>query len=288
MSNLNSPDDQSGASRTCGENACVLDEAALLRLVDAVAAAHPRQLEVIRAFQPLLLVRNRLLGDCVETGQGESLSPESLPVDPDVAYETLLPVLDAVAEGFPAMWEGAARLRECLSPLLASKLCRGWLSGEMSVVEDLSQKRGLPSELLPFVLGQTCRILMARAAAGLPEAEENVLRQHCPYCGSAPELSVVHGAGGSRSLVCGLCGRYWRFKRTACPACGVDAPGNMQSLYVEEQPHERAVWCEGCGRYVLEVDIRHLELQPGQCQALALGLGHLDALVQEEGKLPLA
>lgn len=275
---------------TCLHHVGVMEEAALIRLVDAVAATHPAQLEVIRAFQPLLLGRNRLLA---EAGDAVSapLNRQSVPVEPDIAHEALLRLLDAVGEGFPGLWEGAARLRERLSPPLSARLCRAWFMGDGGLISELGDKLDVSAELLDFALGQTCRVLMARAAAGLPEAPEDATRQTCPYCGGVPELSVIHGIGekvGVRSLVCGQCGRAWRYRRTACPACEADAAGTLQSLYVDGCPEERGVWCGSCGCYVLELDIRHRELCPEQCQALALGLGHLDILMQQEGKSSLA
>lgn len=273
-----------------------MHETTLIRLVDAVAAAHPQQIEVIRAFQPLLLTRNRLLSEADSTANVaeslEPLAPHTLPVEADAAHEVLLRVLDAVGEGFPALWEGTARLREKLSPQLSARLCRVWLTGEAKVVRDLGDKIEITPELLTFVLGQTCRILKARAVARLPEAAEDITRRLCPYCGAAPELSLIHncteGATGARSLLCGQCGRAWRFKRTACPACGEDATETLQSLYVDGCPEERGVWCTHCNRYLLELDIRHRELTPEQSAVLALGLGHLDYLLQQEKKLPLA
>ena len=165
------------------------------------------------------------------------------------------------------------------------------------MVADLGQQQALAAELLALVGDQTCRLLAASLRAGghaagfhggeaaSPGLEDS---RRCPCCGALPELSVVHGLDGRRALVCGLCGHFWRYRRTACPACGAEGPGVLQAYFVEARPEEQGVACTACGRYVLELDIRHLDLAPDQCQALVLGIGHLDILLQQDGMLPLS
>ena len=112
-------------------------------------------------------------------------------------------------------------------------------------------------------------------------------RKTCPYCGGKPELSVVHEKEGHRSLFCTDCGRHWRFQRTACPSCGCDKPDNLRLHFAESTPDERAVSCKNCGHYILEADIRKRDLALDGAAIVCLGMGYLDALMQEQGLLPL-
>lgn len=266
-----------------------MDETALRRLLGHVAATHPEQTDIIVAFTPLLLTRNRLLCELpsLPAQQNTTFAAQLSKIDAETAYNVALAVLDAMSEGFPGTWQSAVTIREALDPRITGLLCEAWFARDFKAAALWAEQHNAATDVLTFMQGQTCRILAAHVAASMPETKADNADCRCPCCGCAPELSVIHGPDGQRSLVCCQCGRVWRFRRTACPACGREAPENLHSLYVEDHPEERGVWCATCGRYLLEVDIRHLDLAPGQCQALALALGHLDALMQQEGKRPL-
>lgn len=150
-----------------------------------------------------------------------------------------------------------------------------------------AEKNGLSPDVLDMVIAQTVKILMARTANSLPEAPFDPARKTCPYCGGKPELSVVHEKEGHRSLFCTDCGRHWRFQRTACPSCGCDKPDNLRLHFAENTPDERAVSCKNCGHYILEADIRKRDLALDGAAIVCLGMGYLDALMQEQGLLPL-
>ena len=138
-----------------------------------------------------------------------------------------------------------------------------------------------------MVIAQTVKILMARTANSLPEAPFDPARKTCPYCGGKPELSIVHEKEGHRSLFCTDCGRHWRFQRTACPSCGCDKPDNLRLHFAESTPDERAVSCKNCRHYILEADIRKRDLALDGAAIVSLGMGYLDALMQEQGILPI-
>ena len=98
-------------------------------------------------------------------------------------------------------------------------------------------------------------------------------------------LSLIHI--WHRSLFCTDCGRHWRFQRTACPSCGCDKPDNLRLHFAESTPDERAVSCKNCGHYILEADIRKRDLALDGAAIVSLGMGYLDALMQEQGILPI-
>lgn len=268
----------------------VYSEEDLHSLLRAVMAAHPEQVEVIQVFTPLLLTRQRQLAELARREVHLSIAEAGIPADipADVAYELMLAVLDAVGDALPGMWDACANIREQLTQAKARSLCVGWFANETSLAAEWAQRENLSIEALLFVQGQVCRILAAHAVSDMAERQVAGSERLCPYCGSLPELSVVHDTEGVRSLVCGRCSRFWRYRRTACPGCGHEAAGNLEQLYVEGRPEERGVSCVACKHYLLEVDIRHLNMTPGQSHILAIGLGHLDRLMQEEGFLPLS
>ena len=58
-------------------------------------------------------------------------------------------------------------------------------------------------------------------------------------------------------------------------------------IFAESTPDERAVSCKSCGHYILEADIRKRDLALDGAAIVCLGMGYLDALMQEQGILPI-
>ena len=91
---------------------------------------------------------------------------------------------------------------------------------------------------------------------------------------------------GKRLLHCSLCGHVWRYARTACPYCGVDKADNIEMVYAEGRPEERAERCRSCDAYLLAVDTRSRDIPALLAYYVPLGVGHLDVLLQEDGAPP--
>ena len=265
---------------------------ATLRLLAELLASHPEHEAVIKAFTPLTLTRLELLERFALKRRPRAnaafplLNKAELPVCAEKSGLMAREVLKAMQEGFPAVREQLDALT-ALTPSAVRTLCRAVLSGagsDSGAVADWAQKHHVSAELLEMLIAQVCHILVARAALALPEAEgvrSTETERRCPYCGAEPELSVVHTTEGKRELLCSECGRHWRYQRTACAFCGTDEPGNLNLIFAETTPEERAVHCSHCGRYLIEVDIRKRDLSIDECRPLTLGLGYLDILMQE-------
>ena len=84
-------------------------------------------------------------------------------------------------------------------------------------------------------------------------------RGQCPFCSSAPAVSVRRDAGESegarRLLGCPLCGLEWHFQRILCPACFEEDPYRLPSFQNERYPGVRIEACETCRRYVKSIDL---------------------------------
>ena len=77
-------------------------------------------------------------------------------------------------------------------------------------------------------------------------------------------------------------------RRKATGACSVPTVGGTGVSSVRRAPpDERAVSCKNCGHYILEADIRKRDLALDGAAIVCLGMGYLDALMQEQGLLPL-
>ena len=269
------------------------DDTALRRLLIELAASHPEHAAVIRAFTPLALARGKLLDAYALSRKTKPLDGfpmfrfEELPVCSEKSGAIASAVLEAFAEGFPGAREQVEAVRDALKPGSVRRLCKASLAHDPEPLALFAEKNGLSPDVLDMVIAQTVKILMARTANSLPEAPFDPARKTCPYCGGKPELSVVHEKEGHRSLFCTDCGRHWRFQRTACPSCGCDKPDNLRLHFAENTPDERAVSCKNCGPYILEADIRKRDLALDGAAIVCLGMGYLDALMQEQGLLPL-
>ncbi|MEG2005141.1 MAG: formate dehydrogenase accessory protein FdhE, partial [Bilophila sp.] len=219
---------------------------ATLRLLAALRSSHPEHEAVIEAFTPLTLTRLALLERFAlkHKAKGNATFPlltvAELPVCAEKSGIMAQEVLKAMQEGFPAVRTQLDALA-ALTPAAVRTLCKARLSGNSggddaedadsgeATLAAYAAKHALAAELLEMLIAQVCCILVARSAQALPEAASihpTETERQCPYCGSEPELSVVHSTEGKRDLLCATCGRHWRYQRTACAFCGTDEPGN--------------------------------------------------------------
>ena len=153
----------------------------------------------------------------------------------------------------------AAACRDLLN--VAPGLLAGWLAGdELGPVERYLARASLPAPLVARGTGDPS-----------PRGDRN-----CPRCGGPPQLSVRADGGdplvaGRRQLACARCGQHWAYSASACPGCG----GAKLTVYAEERdgpivgrdneadgdgqpatfPHLRIEACDGCRRYLVDVDL---------------------------------
>jgi len=84
----------------------------------------------------------------------------------------------------------------------------------------------------------------------------------CPFCGGAPQLSILHadGAadGGGRSLQCAMCATIWPFRRVLCANCGEENEHRLGYYVADGLEHMRVDSCESCRHYLKAVDLTRL------------------------------
>ena len=85
--------------------------------------------------------------------------------------------------------------------------------------------------------------------------DDRWLRRYCPTCGSLPAMAQLLGSdpGRRRFLSCGCCGTRWRYSRTGCPFCEVEAH-RLASLGVDGEGGLRIDYCESCRAYLKTYD----------------------------------
>jgi FdhE protein len=106
-------------------------------------------------------------------------------------------------------------------------------------------------------------------------------RGYCPVCGSLPSLLLVEGEG-ARKASCSWCASTWPIPRLMCPACDSRDHASLGYLYVEAEPHCHVQYCESCGMYFKQIDVRERLYTPLTALEEMTTL-HLDLLAQRAG-----
>jgi formate dehydrogenase accessory protein FdhE len=124
--------------------------------------------------------------------------------------------------------------------------------------------------------------------AGSRSPDRLALRgERCPFCGGAPQLSILDAAGaesadgGSRTLLCATCLTGWPCRRVRCPACGEEDERKLGYFHSETLDHVRVDACESCRRYLKTIDRGRLGLAVPLVDEVAGAA--LDVWAQEHG-----
>src|SRR5437016_2138014 len=96
---------------------------------------------------------------------------------------------------------------------------------------------------------------LLRAQTDLHDALRSRRDNHCPFCGGAPQLSVLRGGGdpalqgGSRALQCATCLTTWPFRRILCAQCGEEDERKLEYFESPAFDHIRVEACDTCKHY---------------------------------------
>ncbi len=86
----------------------------------------------------------------------------------------------------------------------------------------------------------------------------------CPWCGGAPQLSVLRatagGEGSGRALLCASCLTTWPSRRVWCASCGETDEHRLSYFHAPAFDHLRVDACDTCRRYLKAVDLTRLGL----------------------------
>jgi FdhE protein len=105
----------------------------------------------------------------------------------------------------------------------------------------------------------------ALAVAGIRPTDRSPSKadNRCPFCGGAPQLSILHSSGaslegGGRALQCATCLTVWPFRRVLCAHCGEEDEHKLGYFQSPAFEHLRVDACESCRHYVKSVDLTRL------------------------------
>lgn len=273
----------------------------MARQFENVLERNPQSRNILQAFEPILQETLRLAEeivcreidlsdiDKVRLQGGVSISgqtPLLLPDDPwDQIARTMIP---AIAQGFPALKaealvlqkgidDGTIRLADYYGAKNGREIADGW-----------AQALAVRREVIDFLLRAVAKPALEkrrRAVKSFLEAS-GWDKGYCPFCGAFPSVAVIHEKIPQRWLHCSGCGHDWRFSRVVCPYCSDESQREMPYFFVEGKEQETAFVCESCKRYLITVN--HIsDLETHDPDVLAMGMAHLDLLMQKRGYVPM-
>lgn len=200
---------------------------------------------------PLLLTYAGLLAlqrECYEALQRPSLSG-SLDRDLPLIRASVQTVLRGIASSGPAAVAADAT---------------GVLNGGDAAVDAALVSAWRESSNQPFVARMVLQpYAESLAKRGVPPVERpGSALNHCPFCGGAPQLAILHSRGdddgGGRQLLCATCFTRWPIRRILCAYCGEEDERRLAYYHSPSFDHLRVDACDTCRRYLKTVDLTRL------------------------------
>ena len=285
--------------------------------IERYSRQRPQIEGILKAFQPLLEERVRLIENFIETpvdlGHIDrsrlDLGNPGLPLLAggsldflaswiEQSAKAILPALRKALPDSKGMEDIAQALDEKRLGLM--QCCTLFMDKDNFSLEKAAKDAEVNPGMLHFAIEQILSAPVGAVARLLrANNQEMTWKQgYCPVCGSFPSVACLSrpeptdldnlvGGGGQKILHCSLCGNDWRFRRDACPACDNADPGSREILSVEKAKFERVDACTKCKAYFPCVDLREYADLPDLSVA-PLALMHLDIIAAQKGYAPLA
>ncbi len=274
----------------------------LEREIERLQSTHPHLENLLAAFAPLILEKNRWLSETAVEAQTPPIDAlrysEGIPINrqhrllvaEDPWGSAAWSAVKAIVRGFPHLGEDMgvllSQIRQrdytSFSPLFAGT---EEADGELA---ESAASLGLSPVSLHLFLRVLNRFMLTKKARDFkPELAAHVWKKgYCPVCGSFPHLAIL-GDAGQRLLSCPDCGHNWPFARLACPYCDHEDPQETNIFFIEGQKENSAFTCDKCRRYLLTAN-RSASLGHLHADLIAIGLVHLDLILQEKGYSPMS
>jgi FdhE protein len=270
--------------------------------MDRLKAEKPHVAPLIDAFGPLRLTEHAFQEKIAD--KAFTLSPDKLKVMGGVPLikdhplfflddpwqDLAIAVAAAIQEGFPHLAEEMNRLSTYLRQN-SEKLNDYFLrfgSFDENKISTWAAEIQIEPAALSLLINTVQRIVLTGRARTMIEEIADITwdKGYCPLCGSFPMLAFLR-VNGQRWLHCACCHHEWTYPRLKCPHCEHETPDDTTYLYVEEDKENSAFICVRCRRYLVTVNRAEClrEMDP---DLTAIGLAHLDVVLQGKGYFPMA
>ena len=272
-------------------------------IIEYIIGKSPHSKEIITAFKPLFLVRERLIDElklksaAPSSIDGDKLrqgipcinqTPFFLEGDP---WEKIgLAVVSAIREGFPALADDVAKLEGKMraGDLRLFDAFADFPDSIEKAVNRWSKDTDAKPQAIGLMLSMVTRIVLQAKSAGIGEHIEGLgwEKGTCPVCGAHPTIAVIREKIPQRWLHCSRCGHEWRYTRMLCPGCEQESPSGLDYFYVEDRRQETAFTCNSCKRYLITLN-QISDMGDYDRDVSAMSLIHLDLIMQEKGFTPM-
>jgi FdhE protein len=272
--------------------------------MDRAVKNNPHSKDIIDAFRPVLIEKDRLVSTLESPGgaplvlddsrfkEGVPLGGQNNLFSPDDPWKSVaLALIPAIAQGFPAMADDLERIRGLLESgsldLRDEADAEPDQTGEL--IHEWASTHSIDEQALVFLFHMAERVILEKKARDWGKLLEGFPwdRGYCPVCGAAPMIAKIKEGQSARILICSQCSHEWSFSRVICPSCGNDKQKTMTYFLVADKTQESTFVCEQCRRYLITAD-RVSDLIDFDAQVCALSLVHLDVVMQEKGYTPMA
>ena len=271
--------------------------------LEKLATARPHLQTLVKAFGPLILEKAQWLADTAVDRPTVAIDAERLAAGIAVGQQMSLfavgdpwgsagwSVAKAITEGFPAFGGDMEILLRCFTEGNYDFFGQFFAAADDDAEREFDRQArelGVTPMSLHFFLRSLHRYMLAKKARDLKPLLEGLSwkKGYCPICAALPCVAII-GENGQRSLHCADCGHSWPFPRLTCPSCEYEDPQNSNLLFIDECKEEAAFFCEKCHGYLLTAT-RSAHIAPFHPDLVALGMVHLDLIMQEKGYAPMA
>jgi len=270
--------------------------------IDQIIEQKPHIKTLLDAFRPVILEKTRLLMEMAGSKRsitvdeiryqgGISLIQQGNLFFPDDPWrEMALAVSGAIQAGFPLFAGDIASLTEQIASggVDAYDYFRSPEDADEKKIKEWAEQIPMAPDALGFFISIMAGIVLTKRAREVAEtiAPLSWNKGYCPVCGSFPMLAVTK-QNGQKWLQCSQCSHEWTFPRLKCPYCEHENPKETNFVYVDSEKDEKAFTCDKCEKYLITVN-RPAELRNIDPSVTAIGLSHLDLLLQDKGFSPMA
>lgn len=269
--------------------------------IDQLQTEKPHLTNLLQALRPTLLATEEQLGvladcpappvsiDAVKYLGGISLIQQGQLFWQDAPWQTVGSAMaTAIGAGFPKLAGDMAKLAAQIKDGRCN--CHGLITGsdDAEQVSIDAGKIGIQTFSLQLFEHFLSRLILISRTRQMAEvlAGQGWKKGYCPVCGSFPQLAIIREKG-QKWLQCSLCSHEWHHPRLTCPYCDHEDAANTNYMFVEGKKEEMAYLCDKCQKYVITSD-QSGQLSEHHADVVALGLAHLDLILQGQGYTPMA
>jgi len=270
--------------------------------IERISTQKPYVKEILDAFRPMIIEKKRLLMEMQSNGktfpldQGKYLAGVPLVQQCDLFFpgdpwqKISLGVCKAIREGFPNLAENMERLAQQITSgqVNVFEYFRSSDDPDEKEIKAWAEKIPMDPGALGVFIHMAAGIILAKRAREAAEAIASLSwsKGYCPVCGSFPMLAVTKERG-EKWLQCSQCSHEWVHPRLKCPYCEQESPMGTDVVFVDTEKEDKAFLCDKCKKYLITIN-RPAELEKTDPIITAIGLTHLDLLLQEKGFTPMA